>query len=103
MQSLATAAGRDPETITPALFATAVVTDDVADGRRQLEDYCQAVYGAPAALVETIQVMFVGSAEAVADGIARYVRAGARHILVRMGTLQPGEQLEPVASALLPR
>ena len=100
VRSLATAAGRDPETVTPALFATAVVTDDVADGRRQLDDYCQAVYRAPAAVVETIQVMFVGSADAVADGIGRYVKAGARHILVRMGTLQHGEQLDQLASAL---
>lgn len=103
VQSAATAAGRSPASITPALFATVVITDDTGHGRRQLAAYCDAVYSTPLEIVESIQVMFVGSADEVRSDVDRYVAAGARHVLIRMGTLDRADQLEQIAGALLPR
>lgn len=43
-----------------------------------------------------------GTAERCAERLAAYVRAGARHIVVRIGSLRPEPQLKEIAEVVLP-
>ncbi|WP_227982869.1 LLM class flavin-dependent oxidoreductase [Nocardia spumae] len=96
-------AGRDEKAVTPALFATVFVTDDQDAGRDALERYCAATYRMPVAEVERIQVMMTGTAEDIAAHLDRYVRAGARHVLLRIAAVESGDfaiQLDRVCGLL---
>jgi alkanesulfonate monooxygenase SsuD/methylene tetrahydromethanopterin reductase-like flavin-dependent oxidoreductase (luciferase family) len=86
--------------ITPALFATVLVDDDEERGRKGLDAYCQAMYRMPLDQVDKIQVMLTGSAEQVAEGLRRYHDAGARHVIIRMATLDAAAHLDEVAALL---
>ena len=94
--------GRDPSLITPSLYATVLVEERPNSARPALEAYCQAFYGAPLNDIEAIQVFIGGSAEQVRHELGRFVDAGARHIVLRVAALRPGEDLERVATTLLP-
>ncbi|WP_055586126.1 LLM class flavin-dependent oxidoreductase [Peterkaempfera griseoplana] len=105
VRKAAAEAGRPEGAVTPALFVSVRVDRSVEAGRRALGDWAQANYGMPLAELEKIQAVVTGTPEQVADGLARYVDAGARHLVVRLGALDlrgQREQLERVA-ALLPR
>jgi alkanesulfonate monooxygenase SsuD/methylene tetrahydromethanopterin reductase-like flavin-dependent oxidoreductase (luciferase family) len=97
-------AGRTPAGITPALFVSVRVDEGVESGRQALDDYARANYGVPLAELEKIQAVVTGSADQVLEGLARYVAAGARHIVIRPGALDlhsQRDQLERIA-ALIP-
>jgi len=58
----------------------------------------------PLGELEKIQAVVTGSADQVREGLARYVAAGARHIVIRLGALDlhsQRDQLERIA-ALIP-
>lgn len=84
VRSAGAEADRDPNTITPALYITVAIG---ADGHEKLDQYCEAYYGGPASLVGLVQGMVAGSTSEVAERISQYVEAGARHIVIRHGTL----------------
>jgi alkanesulfonate monooxygenase SsuD/methylene tetrahydromethanopterin reductase-like flavin-dependent oxidoreductase (luciferase family) len=88
------AAGDRP--VTPALFATVYRADDPATGRRALDAYCRATYAAPLDWVGGIQVMVAGPD--IAGGLAPFVAAGARHVLLRVGAVRPGDFAEQLAA-----
>ncbi|MFI2205661.1 LLM class flavin-dependent oxidoreductase [Streptomyces sp. NPDC020192] len=97
-------AGRTAEDITPALFVSVRIDDDMESGRRALDDYARATYGMPLHELETIQAVVTGSADQVLQRLGQYVAAGVRHIVVRLGALDlrsQRDQLERVA-ALIP-
>ncbi|MBF6175234.1 LLM class flavin-dependent oxidoreductase [Nocardia blacklockiae] len=99
------AEGRAETDFTPGLFATVHIDDDAERGRAALDEYCRATYRMPLETVGDIQVMMTGSAEQVAAQLDRYVRAGARHLLIRIAAVDPEvfrSQLERVTE-LLPR
>jgi alkanesulfonate monooxygenase SsuD/methylene tetrahydromethanopterin reductase-like flavin-dependent oxidoreductase (luciferase family) len=52
-------------------------------------------------MVSSVQAFVIGSAADVAARIARYVDAGARHIVVRMASVDPEEDLALVADVVL--
>lgn len=76
-------AGRRAEEMTAALFATVLVTDAADGGRQDLDAYTRANYGAPLEEIEKIQFITGGTLEEVTRKVARYVGAGARHIVFR--------------------
>ncbi|MER5420734.1 LLM class flavin-dependent oxidoreductase [Streptosporangium roseum] len=88
------AAGRPAAAVTPALFVTVLVTDDVERGERELDAYCRATYGLPYETVRTIQVMVAGSAEQVAATLNRYAEAGAEHVVCRIAAPALDAQLD---------
>ncbi|MCO6004310.1 LLM class flavin-dependent oxidoreductase [Actinoallomurus purpureus] len=97
-------AGRTADDITPALFVSVRVDESVESGRRALEDYARATYGMPLEDLERIQAVVTGSDDEVLDGLGRYVAAGARHLVIRLGALDlraQRDQLDRVA-ALIP-
>lgn len=92
--------------IAPALFATLFVDDDAQRGAKALDDYCRTTYRMPWEAVAQIQVMMTGPD--IPAQLGRFVEAGARHILLRLGAVGSAtfaEQLARVAEILsvLPR
>jgi alkanesulfonate monooxygenase SsuD/methylene tetrahydromethanopterin reductase-like flavin-dependent oxidoreductase (luciferase family) len=83
--------------VTPALFATVLHTDDPERGRHELDEYCHATYGLPAATVSTIQLLIVGTHSEIVEQLAAYVDAGARQLVLRVGRLELGDQPEQLA------
>jgi alkanesulfonate monooxygenase SsuD/methylene tetrahydromethanopterin reductase-like flavin-dependent oxidoreductase (luciferase family) len=86
--------------VTPSLYITVVIDDDPARARQAAEDWCAVFYGRPLELIESIQVVVTGPADEVAAGIARFVAAGARHLVVRLGSLDRTGQLERLAEII---
>jgi alkanesulfonate monooxygenase SsuD/methylene tetrahydromethanopterin reductase-like flavin-dependent oxidoreductase (luciferase family) len=104
VRKAAAQAGRSPDDITPALFVSVRADDSVESGRRALDDYANATYGMPLEELEKIQAVITGTPEQVAEGLGRYVAAGARHLVIRLGALDlhsQRDQLERIA-ALIP-
>jgi hypothetical protein len=80
------------------------VDSSLQNGRRALGDYARANYGMPLEELEKIQAIITGTPQHVVDSLGRYIAAGARHIVVRLGALDlrsQRDQLERVA-ALIP-
>ncbi len=87
--------------ITPALYATLLITDSERRGRDELDAYTRAYYRQPLDVMSTIQAFFAGSVNACADWLRAYLRAGVRHLVLRIGSLQPHpEMLEPLLPML---
>jgi alkanesulfonate monooxygenase SsuD/methylene tetrahydromethanopterin reductase-like flavin-dependent oxidoreductase (luciferase family) len=87
--------------ITPGLYATIHLNGDEGNARAALDTYLRAYYARPLTEMEVIQANFSGSAQHCLDWLGRYIDAGARHIVLRLGTTQPRAQLE-LAAGLLP-
>ncbi len=85
----------DPGSVTPALFATVLITDD--DPRAALDAYCHATYERPVEFVEQIQFLAAGSAAEVNARLGAYIEAGARHIVLRVATSGLRDQLSQLA------
>jgi alkanesulfonate monooxygenase SsuD/methylene tetrahydromethanopterin reductase-like flavin-dependent oxidoreductase (luciferase family) len=98
----ATAAGRAPHAITAAMYATITVNPDRAAARAELEDYLGHYYGRSLEQMSQVQAYGWGTAEECADWLAGYVRAGARHVIIRVGSLDAEAQLKDIASIVLP-
>jgi coenzyme F420-dependent glucose-6-phosphate dehydrogenase len=92
---------RPTRPMTPALFATVLVEDDVDLGRALLEEYCRRNYGMPADFVQRIQMQVTGSAAEVAARLREY--EGAEHVLLRIASTDPkvfDEQLPRLAEVV---
>jgi alkanesulfonate monooxygenase SsuD/methylene tetrahydromethanopterin reductase-like flavin-dependent oxidoreductase (luciferase family) len=100
IRASATEAGRAHGAVTPALFVSVLIADSVEAGRRSLQDYARANYGLALEELETIQAVVTGRPEQVAAQLGRYIAAGARHLVCRIGTLDLTSQrmqLEQIA------
>ncbi|WP_305729064.1 LLM class flavin-dependent oxidoreductase [Streptomyces sp. Ag109_O5-10] len=96
-------AGRSAADITPALFVSVRIDDDIETGRRALDGYARATYGMPLEELEKIQAVVAGSAGQVRERLGQYVAAGVRHLVVRLGALglpAQRDQLERVADLI---
>ncbi|WP_326566259.1 LLM class flavin-dependent oxidoreductase [Amycolatopsis rhabdoformis] len=97
------AAIRPQRPFTPALFATVYVDDDADRGQGVLEDYAQGTYRRPLSVIGGIQTMLTGPVATVAAGLRAYADAGADHVLIRIGALDPSavaRQLPRVAEVV---
>jgi len=79
----AAAAGR-AGAVTPALFVSVRITDAPDGGRQAMSDYAAANYGLSLEGLQAIQALVAGPAEHVAGQLARYLDAGARHLVCRI-------------------
>src|SRR5207302_4487422 len=86
--------GRHPAVVTPALFITVLVTDDADSGRAALDHFATNTYGFGLDIMEQIQAFAAGPVDVVAATIRRYVDAGARHLVCRIGVLGPDAFLD---------
>jgi hypothetical protein len=67
---------------------------------RELDEYLRAYYGQPLDVMHCVQAIRGGSVQECLDWLARYVDAGARHMILRIGSLSA--RPESVAEKLLP-
>ncbi|MFF7143189.1 LLM class flavin-dependent oxidoreductase [Streptomyces nodosus] len=91
--------GREAEDITPALFVSLRIDDDIESGRRALDGYAWATYGMPLEALENIQAVVTGSADQVLEHLGQYAAAGVRHIVARLGALDLHSQREQLERA----
>jgi alkanesulfonate monooxygenase SsuD/methylene tetrahydromethanopterin reductase-like flavin-dependent oxidoreductase (luciferase family) len=84
--------------VTPALYATVNLSGSGADD--ELDGYLRAYYGQPLDVMRHVQAIRGGSAQECLDWLAHYVNAGARHLILRIGSLTA--RPESVAEQLLP-
>lgn len=82
-------AGRAADAVTPALFATVLVTDDADGGRAALDHFAKNTYGFGIDVIEQIQTYAAGTTDTVAAQLANFIDAGARHLVCRIGVLGP--------------
>ena len=81
--ALAAEAGRTRDALTGAVYLTLAIDDDRAAGNARIDAYLEQYYGAPANALRRRQACFAGPAEAAADWLADYARAGADHLVLR--------------------
>lgn len=94
-------AGRSPRDVSRSLFLFVGVGDDAARARTQVERFLRLNYAMP---FEPFRPYVVtGTPRECADGIARFLDAGAEHVAVRFATGEPGPQLETWTREVLPR
>ncbi len=86
--------------ITPAMYATVYIDDSRVRAHDALDRYARAYYRQPLDVMSSIQAYCGGSAHECAEWLARYVEAGARHIILRIGALDPHPRM--LAEHLLP-
>jgi alkanesulfonate monooxygenase SsuD/methylene tetrahydromethanopterin reductase-like flavin-dependent oxidoreductase (luciferase family) len=77
--------------VTPALYATVNLSGARADD--ELDGYLRAYYRQPLEVMRHIQAIRGGSVEECADWLARYIDAGARHLILRIGSLAPRPEM----------
>jgi alkanesulfonate monooxygenase SsuD/methylene tetrahydromethanopterin reductase-like flavin-dependent oxidoreductase (luciferase family) len=77
-------AGRDPNSVTPAMYLTMAVDDSEKQARSSLDSYMLAYYGVPAEVMREMQACHAGTAESMMEWLKGYVEAGARHLIVRL-------------------
>lgn len=102
IQAEAAAIGRPAGAITAGMYATITVNPDKAAAQAELEHYLEHYYGRSLQQMSQIQAYCWGSAEECADWLRDYLRAGARHVVVRVGSLDPEPHLKDIASIVLP-
>lgn len=80
----AVSAGRDPADLTTAIYLTVAIDDDADLAEAAIDDYLQSYYGAPPAILRSIQACRGGTVGQVLDFIRSYVDAGAQHVVLRL-------------------
>lgn len=101
VHAAAAAAGREPNAVTAAFFASVIITDTPDHGRARMAEYAATVYDLTLEELAAIQAVAYGPAEAVGAKLAEYVRAGARHVVLRVAAKDIAEQSEQM-EALAP-
>ena len=91
-------AGRGPDEVTPSIVLFVSIDDDPVLARRRGTGWMGSLYGIPAKAFERHLVS--GTASEVADTVAVYRRAGARHVVVYVTADRPIEQFERLTAAL---
>jgi alkanesulfonate monooxygenase SsuD/methylene tetrahydromethanopterin reductase-like flavin-dependent oxidoreductase (luciferase family) len=99
----AEAAGRALDSITPALYVTLTLGRDRRAVTTELEEYVRSYYGFPLEMMQTLQAFFAGDVDDCVEWLRGYARAGARHVVIRIGSFARKEaQLELLAERVLP-
>lgn len=77
-------AGRDPNTLTTALYLTVAIADNEVEGDEAIDTYLQDYYGMPPAVMRSIQACYGGPLEQALAFIRSYIEQGAQHIVLRV-------------------
>lgn len=80
---------RATRSVTPALYATVNINADRARAHAELDSYARAYYRQPLDVMREIQAYHGGSVAECADWLGRYVEAGTRHVILRIGAPDP--------------
>jgi alkanesulfonate monooxygenase SsuD/methylene tetrahydromethanopterin reductase-like flavin-dependent oxidoreductase (luciferase family) len=83
VKQVASAAGRDPQALTGAMYLTLTLDEDVQRADARLNGFLEQYYGVPAPATRRRQAVYAGPAAGVADWLAGYAEAGASHLVLR--------------------
>jgi alkanesulfonate monooxygenase SsuD/methylene tetrahydromethanopterin reductase-like flavin-dependent oxidoreductase (luciferase family) len=83
IQRIAQEAGRDPARLTGSMYLTLSIDEDTAKANARLDRYMERYYDAPAVALRKRQECYAGPASGVAPYLSGYLRAGARHLVLR--------------------
>lgn len=100
IQELCVRYGRPADAVFPGMYATISIDDDRDRARATLEDYVQHYYGYPLEVTSTVQAFCAGTVEDCGRFLANYVAAGARHLVIRVGSLRPRHSLAELLAAI---
>ena len=84
VRAAARAAGRDPASITAAMYVTLAIDDAPGRADATMNDYLERYYRMPAAETRDRERCFAGTEAAAAAWIKSYADAGASHIVLRL-------------------
>jgi alkanesulfonate monooxygenase SsuD/methylene tetrahydromethanopterin reductase-like flavin-dependent oxidoreductase (luciferase family) len=93
-------AGRDPDTITTAVYLTVAVADNAAQATAERDAYVKAYYGVPADVMAKTMALHAGNMESAAEWFAAYRDAGARHLVLRLAHPRLNDYNETVRQLL---
>ncbi len=83
VKDAAKAAGRDPSSLTAAIYVTLAVDDDTARADARMNSYLEQYYGMAPEIMRKRQSCFAGSAAGAAAWLKGFADAGATHLVVR--------------------
>ena len=86
----------------PAFYATVNVQADPRAARADLDGYIQSYYGLPLDIMETLQASFAGRADWCAEWLRDFLRAGAEHVIFRIGSFEWRPQLRTIVEEIVP-
>lgn len=96
VQDMAAAAGRDPSSITGAMYLTLRIDDDAATADAHMTAFFDSYYPGRGAQMKQNKPWFAGSAAGAADYLSSFAEAGASHFVIRF-TGDHEAQLEALA------
>ncbi len=83
VRAVAAAAGRDPASLTGAMYLTLSVDENAAAAEERLNGFLERYYGQPAPVLRRRQASYAGPAAGVAQWLDAYAKAGASHLCLR--------------------
>src|SRR5471032_2217843 len=96
VQAAARAAGRDPATLTAAMYLTLAIDDDAARAEAKINSYLEQYYGMRPDVMRKRQMCYAGPAAGAAAWLKAYADAGVSHMCLRFAG-DPERQMEAVA------
>lgn len=96
VREIARQAGRDPTTLTGAMYLTLSIERDAARAEARLNAFLESYYGGPAAELRSWQACYAGEAAGAVDWLSAYVAVGASHLVLRFAG-DAERQLETLA------
>ena len=96
IREIAQAAGRDPGRLTGAVYLTLTIDEDKNAAEARMNAFMEGYYGRPAAEMRARQANFAGPADAVAEWLASWARAGVQHLVLRFAG-DPERHLEAIS------
>jgi alkanesulfonate monooxygenase SsuD/methylene tetrahydromethanopterin reductase-like flavin-dependent oxidoreductase (luciferase family) len=93
-------AGRDPDSITTAVYLTVAVADNAARATAERDAYVKAYYGVPADVMAKTMALHAGNMESAAEWFAAYRDAGAHHLVLRLAHPRLNDYNETVRQLL---
>jgi probable F420-dependent oxidoreductase len=98
VREAAAAAGRERAPL-PGLYATIALDDSPQRAHERLRESIERYYGLPLELIRSVQAMYSGTPEGLAEWLRSYTQAGARHIVLRVMHEDRLRGLEQAAAA----
>ena len=83
VRSIAKAAGRDPLSVTGAMYMTIAIDENAAAADARLNSFLERYYLQPAAAIRSHQACYAGPLAGVAEYLDGYAKAGAGHLCIR--------------------
>lgn len=84
LKALADDAGRDPSTITGAVYVTVSVDNDPSAAKARIAAYLERYYNQPFARLKDHHTFFAGDKDGLAAWLAAYHDAGVGHFVIRV-------------------